>query len=689
MKLTDTMRESLDKGEFDAVEAEWLVRADEEPSDLPFFVTAANGLAGASEEARAVALLELLDEQLRERDMWETRLELIREAGKLYLRSGRVHGTVLETLREAYSDRSDELEAALSAVGLDRAKDATTKLWDRVERLRNLLAFEVGTIVAMKDKGVGTVTEVNLALQTLKIDFERHPGLAVGLRAAGKLLEILPDGHLLRRKVEAPEELVALRDQDPPQLLRAVLESYGRPLSASEIREALAGVVDAKQWTAFWSAARKHPQVVSSGGSRQAYEWARTAAAAEDALWQSFVEADPRRKLDYLKRASDEQRVRMAEVLAELAERARRDNDAALAFEIRAALDRSPGATVEWTVADLVAELRDPRALIENLPTRTLREQAYAAVRSERADWLEVFDSAFLVEEDQRALDTLAGALGESDAERFERLVDQVLAQTSRAPAAFVWLAERAAEDEALRERRSARLARQILRALGEEALAPYRARLQALFDSGSTMPRILSHLTAEEAADIEAAITGASRLEQYRRQPLINALHLRFPELRKPQDQPLHTTASSLEAKRNELRTLLEEEIPKNRRAIEEARALGDLRENFEYKSARQRHEYLNARAAALDRDLHRVQVLDPGKVDTSSIRVGTRSELRGTDGSRRQITVLGPWESEPERGVVSYESELAQLLLGKRVGETVVIDDRSWEIDSIAPFE
>src|SRR5687767_15311827 len=103
--------------------------------------------------------------------------------------------------------------------------------------------------------------------------------------------------------------------------------------------------------------------------------------------------------------------------------------------------------------------------------------------------------------------------------------------------------------------------------------------------------------------------------------------------------------------------------EIPANRKAIEEARAMGDLRENFEYKSARQRHEYLNARAASLNAELQRVRPLDTAGMETSEVRIGTRVRLTGP-GGERTLTILGPWESKPEEDVISYESDLAKEL-------------------------
>src|SRR4030095_11835538 len=132
----------------------------------------------------------------------------------------------------------------------------------------------------------------------------------------------------------------------------------------------------------------------------------------------------------------------------------------------------------------------------------------------------------------------------------------------------------------------------------------------------------------------------------------------LRSPAQRKDSGPAaLYATTESIEAKQAELHRIMTVEVPANRKAIEEARAHGDLRENFEYKSARQRHEYLNARAAALNGDLTRVR---PSEEPTglAGIRIGTRAHLIGG----RTLTLLGPWESQPEQDVISYESELGK---------------------------
>jgi transcription elongation GreA/GreB family factor len=203
---------------------------------------------------------------------------------------------------------------------------------------------------------------------------------------------------------------------------------------------------------------------------------------------------------------------------------------------------------------------------------------------------------------------------------------------------------------------------------------------------SDSTPPR----LSASAKIRTRSTTRRAAPLEPYQRETLTNAIHLRFQNLHKDSGPPpLYALASSVEAKRAELQQILSVDIPANRKAIEEARAMGDLRENFEYKSARQRHEYLNSRAAALNGDLSRVRLIETDGTDLSEVRIGSQLHLVGVKGGgKRVLTILGPWESKPEEDVISYESDLAKELLGKKPGDAVSLGGESWTIEKIEPF-
>jgi len=685
MAISRNTQNHLAKGDFAALEGEWLASLEQDPTDLDYFVGVARALVGNGQEGRARDLLEVLDEQLRESAQWAIRLKLLKRVGPLLVPADKIHPTIVSTLGKLYSDRAT-FKGLYEAVGLHRAPQDIPKTWEKVDRLETLLSFDVGTVVAMEGKGVGRVVEANLGLESFKVDFERNKGLMVGFKAAPKLLQPLSTNHVLRRKIENPASLKSLA---PPDLLRAVLESYDRPLTAGEIRDILHGIVGESQWTSWWSAARKHQQVVASGGGRQTYRWAETSGDALDSVWKSFAKADPRSKIDRLKRegARDPKlRARMAEDLSQIAE-AHLDSDPGLCFEIWFALERTGGAPedVDWSPEALLSH--EPARVFAGIEERLLRERAYVMVRERRDDWGNLFRDALSKESDPRALEVLADGLAQGAPKELDRFLDSLLAQPHRNPAAFTWLAERAAVDESLRARNPLRLLQQILTTFNRDEFAPFRVRLMALAESGNTVARLLAHLTEDQAAQAEDAVLRAAALEPFQREQLSNAIQLRFPSQRRDADvMPLYAVPESIDAKRAELHQIMTKDIPANRKAIEEARAMGDLRENFEYKSARQRHEYLNSRASSLNSELARVRPIDPAGMETSEVRIGTRLHLKGS--GPRTLTILGPWESKPEEDVISYESDLAKGILGKKIGDSLSLGGESWTIEKIEPY-
>lgn len=687
MTIPRDILQRLQRSDFAGVEEAWLERMTADPEDIEYFVGVARALAGTGEPKRARTLVEMLDDELRSGGRWPARLDLLRRGGQFLVSAERLHAEAVATLKRLHGSKPG-YQSLIKGVGLERGGDPAEKLWEKVERFETLVSFELGAIVWMEGKGAGRIADVNIGLEAFKVDFEKQKGMTVGFRAAGKLLKALPPGHLQRHKLEDPASLIG---RPPAELLEMVLRSSDQPMSAADVRQAVAGLVTESQWTSWWAAARRHPQVLASGeGSRQSYRWAETGAHAADASWATFTTSDLAGQLDLLRRQGGKERDadlrrRMVEELVARGAEVETEHPAQ-ALEIWFAIERSDGAppSVSWTPEALI-ERHDPRKVLAGLGDRAVRERVYQLVRQRRADWAPLFLERLGKEDDPRTLSLLYDQGVEAAPADVGRLLDQWLSQPRKNPGVFVWLAERAANDERIAARNPLRLLQQILTALSTDEFAPFRVRLRSLAETGGTLPRLLSRLSDEQASAAREAVQKAPGLEGYQRTALISALEVRFSSLREPAEQPLYARPASIAARRAELKELLEKEIPANRRAIEEARAMGDLRENFEYKSARQRHEYLAARAGALDRDLRRVRPLETPAATLAEARIGTSLVLQGPDGSERRLTILGPWESDPEAGVISYESDLAGKILGKQVGDSVLIDAAEWRIGQI----
>lgn len=688
MSLSRELRRAIERSDFASVEDAFLAQLDSDPTQLEFFVRVARSLAATGEPERSSTLLDLVDDQLIKSELWELRLQLLDGSRELHPSGARPYTQIVRTVEKIYGGLPS-LPEFMEMVGLHRAVDDVPKLWEKVKRLVNLMQFEIGTVVAMEGKGVGRIVEVNTVLSSFKVDLDVGGEIRVGFRAAGKLLTALEEGHFLRRKVESPEEL---QDLKPSALLEALLASYDRPLVASEIKQAMTGLVAAKSWSSWWTAARKHPQLVADGaGAKRKYRWADTHAEAGAVVLKQFEKSNLTGQLAIFRKEAGrdaELAQAMGERLSEAGE-SQASSNPATAFSIAAALEKADlaGDDSDWSTESLVANAADPSKWIYAISETRVRRDAIALVR-EREDWAPLFLRIFGRETDAKLLDYIAGELGKGDPEGLGEALDQAISQPRKTPAVFVWAAERIVKDDHLDSKNPLRLI-QMITSVGERPeFADFKPRLKQLVASTDCLATLIGRVEASQAAQAEEALRRAY-LEDYQREQLTTALHLRFPNLRKQESVGLYALTDSIDERRRELKRLLEEEIPANRKAIEEARELGDLRENFEYKSARARHEYLSARVADIDGDLRRVQPIDISTVDGSEVRVGAVISLRAADGSERTLTILGPWESKPEEDIVSYESDVAQGLLGKAPGDVVEVLGDELTVESIDPAQ
>ena len=104
----------------------------------------------------------------------------------------------------------------------------------------------------------------------------------------------------------------------------------------------------------------------------------------------------------------------------------------------------------------------------------------------------------------------------------------------------------------------------------------------------------------------------------------------------------------------------------------VNQAAAMGDLRENAEYHAARERLQHVAARLAELDTKLTYVQLIDELDVKSGEARVGTQVTLEDRQTKERfSYFLVGPDEADPPNGKLSIASPLGKSLLGKKEGE------------------
>jgi len=697
IKIRSEFAEALEVEDWDRLEGLWLEALDERPISTAELLEVRRLIWKGGRKNLARTLLELLADSLEENAEPTEALAALRELVRLA--GAKPPSELTERMTAAFAEvrsGSPSLEAVL-----ERYPMVTTRRpLEDLEAAECWLDHDLGTVVEVVGQGVGRVVDLNLRLENIKVDLGGSRPVSIPFGAARRHLRPLPDGDFRRRKVEAPESLAEFVDNEPGEALAEVLESLGEASDVGAIKAALDGLLAPARWTSWWTKARKNPRVLSSGsGSRLRYTVSHSAESADEALLAELRAAAPSDRPAIARRLADRGRdsaVAAAGVLADNLSKIE-SSEPGLAWHTAGVLASLPGGK------DAGAECRkrlietvEALALLSGIADRGSRQEALqAVVDRDPAGWPEVWAEWLLHEEAPQLLGEIAGRL---EAEGQDALLDQAMEAVFRNhnnhPAQFVWACEVMTEDgcpRAVRNRMTPSLLEKIPDAITRKEFASIRGRAKGLLDGGKVAIRLLmDSANAQQATRFSQRIARLDSVEPQRQRLIEQAAQHQHRETAAEERPVLAATREAVEAKQEELRHLLEVEIPKTLKGINAAAAEGDLRENFEYHMLRDRQELQSARAAKLQEELTTVRILEPGAADVSAVNIGTVVHLEGEDGEALDpITILGAWDADLERRIFANGSEFAQRMIGKSTGDTVEVDDGSAIITRIEAWQ
>ena len=680
--------------DFPRIEELWLEALDHAPIPTAELLEVRRRLWQIGPKPLARTLLELLADALEAADDQVAALAAIRELVRL---TPKPPAELIERLEKVFAaSRADS--PSLAAVLQHYRLQTTRHPLDALEDMERWLDFDCGTVVEVQGQGVGRVVELNLGLENVKVDVGGRRPVSVPFGAVGRFLRLLPAGDFLRRKVEDLPALVELVAGDPPEALGQLLTSLGQPAEVAAIRAALDGVLPAEAWTSWWNKARKNPRIITSGaGSRLRYEITRSAEAATESLRSELETAAPRDRLG------------IARKLGERGPAATEETARVLIESLPALAAADPG--LAWETANLVADLpggaevgeewrrrlleeAPPLRLLQGIQDRLARERVLEALRTAPGDgWVELWAEWMLHEDNPSLLERISREL---DRGRHEPALDGALEAIFRNhvqhPAQFLWCCEAMTAPEApeaLRRRMTPSVLEKIPDTLSRKEFSGLRGRAKGLLDGGRVAIRLLlEEATPQQAQRFTQRVQRMGSVEPGRVRLVEQAAAQAHGAATVAAEAPLlAATRAAVEARRAELKELLEVEIPKTLKGINAAAAEGDLRENFEYHMLRDRQELQSARAAKLQRELGLVRLIEPGAADASEVNIGTVVHFE--DDAVAPLTILGAWDADVDRRVYANGAEISQRLLGCRPGDEVEVEGRRARIARVEPWQ
>jgi transcription elongation factor GreA len=124
--------------------------------------------------------------------------------------------------------------------------------------------------------------------------------------------------------------------------------------------------------------------------------------------------------------------------------------------------------------------------------------------------------------------------------------------------------------------------------------------------------------------------------------------------------------------------------------KVIDEARELGDLKENAEYHAAKEKQGLMEARITELQDVVGRAQVVDPSKLPHARVSFGSTVILTDHETDEEiKYTIVGAYESDPAKRLISIQSPMARSLIGKEEGEEIEVSlpsgDKTYDIEEV----
>lgn len=565
--------------------------------------------------------------------------------------------------------------------------------------------------------GVGEIVDISLVREQLLLEFEGVAGRKeMSFANAFKTLIPMDSGHFLARRFGDPDGLEEQARKDPASVIRLLLSDLG-PKTALEIKHELCDwVIPADDWTKWWQSARskikKDTLIESPEGIKEPFRLRSAELSHEERLLKALEghEENPTATLQILYgflrdfpeilknqefRASLTKKLQDLEATVSLTDTER--------FLIDIFLDDLLPQGNQEAVLGLVRNLEQLEEVIASIPIMAFKKRALMAVRRAHPQWNKIFLSLFSRIDDLPVKDyLLKELLAPETRSALEELLQRLLSNPATSPETFVWYFQKVIGGE-----EGVPFADKVGQTMFFEGFlilfdyveehAEYRDLLKKMHlllsrNRYAMFRKILEDSALEFAQELNLLISKCRSLAGHDASSLNALIAVVHPSLAKKgkskedkEGEILWTTPEGYQKLQEKIQHLGTVETVENAREIEAARALGDLRENSEYKFALEKRSRLQSELKRLTTDLNKARILSKEDIPSDVVGVGTVVEMQDKNGQVTSYTLLGPWDADPERNILSLQSKLAQSLLGKRPGDTIALQGEELTISAI----
>ncbi|MGA2867639.1 MAG: GreA/GreB family elongation factor [Verrucomicrobiota bacterium] len=548
--------------------------------------------------------------------------------------------------------------------------------------------------------GFGKIKTVDTVFARFTIDFPGKPGHTMDLAFAAESLKPIPKNHILARKaadIEAIRHLAAHH----LDLIKIVLNSFDGKATVDQIQQSLVPDVIRDDWKKWWETAKREmkkdghfivPVKKTEPVVYQAQETSLQVRSLTDFRAAKGLKARVVVVAEILKAVSDlgDKAALANEVIAalnaDIVSHQRTQPSVALeAIFARDELQHAAGVPpVAGEVTAAQIWLQDGikfGPLVETIPAAKHHRALESFREANPERWHEILRGAINLVSAKLAKEFAALLIQQGKLEVLKETLAKLINQHTASSELLLWFGRERNEDFV--DILGPEVFRAMLTAMERDQFNEKRSN--RLRDFILEDQQLLGELTASADIEVIKDLTRALKLspvfDDMDKRSLLARLVKAHPAVQSlisgeqtKQDASLLVSWESLERRRLEYQELVQKKIPANSKEIAIARSYGDLRENHEYKAAKEMQKVLLRQKDELEAALTRARGQDFLNVKTDVVAPGTIVQVTDLQsGQPETFTILGAWDSDPDKGVISYLTPVAQALINHKVGDEV----------------
>jgi len=567
--------------------------------------------------------------------------------------------------------------------------------------------------------GVGEIIDVSMIREQLSVEFEHVPGKKdISFANAFNTLIPIPSDHFLALRFGNPDLLEKNAKENPVEVIRLLLRDLG-PKTAGEIKDELCElVIPEDDWVKWWQNARskikKDTMIEAPDDLKQPFVL-RTAEVSHEDRLRKLIEGKP--EINELIQI-------VYTFIRDFPETLKNpDFKVFLQAKLQESLthpDLTEGQRLQlhFFLSDLSAEKNYPvvqeivkasksiEALVQSIDIVAYKKRTLIVAHKVRTDWKELFLNLLLTVDQNPLRDYLFGELFKPETEKeLKRKLEDLWVHPGRYPEAFVWYFQKAISEKNLpfsdKEGKN-RLFEAFFVLLCHVEQSPTHRELvkkmNGILTSGryAVVRDIMQGASLETIQEFLLLASKCHSLSDHDMKilhSLAEVVHPSLAQMRKKQDNVsdtnvIWTTENGFKKVKERIQQIATVETVQNAKEIEVARSHGDLRENAEFKAALEKRDRLQSELKMLSDQLNRSRILTKLDITTDEVGIGCIIDCKNNKGHSITYTLLGPWDADPNAGILSFQSKLAQEMKGLVIGDKFQFQGEEFTITAIRSY-